>query len=124
MILLWAPLVLLLHFAVYASAIAALTLVPIFWFGLSGYLGLVFGVAAFIGLIVLASFVCAGISAGFRWVLLRSRKNRQKSDVDEAPEPVVEQRGPSFGEVLWQYAVATKRRICPIINFKNVEVQS
>jgi hypothetical protein len=124
-ILLWAPLVLLLHLVLYGGAIAALTIVPVYWFGLSGYLGLILGLVVFIFLCVLAGFASAGIGKSINYVVLRSRKSRQKSGTEEIPEPLTNEKiGPSFGEVLWEYAVATKRRICPIINFKNAEVQS
>jgi uncharacterized membrane protein len=122
-ILLWTPLVVVLHLALYAAALAALIALPIYWFGLSGYLGTVVGLVVFAALVVLVSFVVAGVGKGMAYVARQSRANRQKREAQAASKPAPEKKGPSFGEVLWQFAVATKRRVCPVLNFKTAEAR-
>ena len=111
-ILIYAPLILLFHAVVYAGALAIVTILPIYLFGLKGY-GL--GVGVLVGFYI---FVFLAISLGV-WL-----RNKQKSGSLTKKQAVVNS-DPSFVCVLGRWVVAKKRRICPLITFvkQDSEVQ-
>lgn len=116
--LIWSPLIVLLHLALYGLALSALVIVPLHFFGLVGsakFVGII--LSTFVALTALFFLIWAAVkltsvflrgSSSFALVL-RERKERA-----EAERAI---KGPSFGSMVWQYAVATKRRICPVITF-------
>lgn len=116
--LLWAPIVVLLNLAIYGLLLSAFVFVPLHFFGVTGSLS-IYGVilAIVAALFVLVLLIWGAVSLkdvvqdGTSHVahVLRERKERK------AAERAV--KGPSFGSLVWQSVVATKRRFCPTITF-------
>lgn len=131
-ILLWTPLVYGFHILVYGTAIAILTYWPIRLFGFNGYVATIIGIVTFVIVVVAVAFVLQGLVNAVAFIRDKQderaeERARQESDSDEdvpAPQPARVRQGPSFGEVLWNYLVAVKQKVCPIINFKQLETQS
>ena len=113
-ILLYAPLVFLAHLIFLAAALYVLILLPFQLFG-TGYwyaIGIIAALAAL-----------AGIAVWFhrRWEFVWSKKHEEKtSQPTPEPEPVKVKR-PGFFEVLWNYLIAVKQKICPTVNFYTQE---
>lgn len=108
-ILIYTPLILLIHAIVYASALATITLWPIHLFGLKGY-GLIVGrIAVLIVLIILVTNLVG-------W-LLDKRQARILAQGQEAKPTNANTAGPGFARVLGRWVVAKKRKICPLITF-------
>ena len=116
--LIWAPLVVALNLTVYGLVLGALIFVPLYYFGLTGSLT-IYGV-------ILALLASASVLVFLIWVAIRLtsvirdgsselayvlRKRKERKAAERAG------KGPSFGSLIWQYAVAVKRRVCPIITF-------
>ncbi|HEX5774856.1 MAG TPA: hypothetical protein VFY28_02755 [Candidatus Paceibacterota bacterium] len=129
-ILLWTPLVYALHILVYGTAIAILTYWPIRLFGFNGYIATIIGIVTFVVVVVGAAFALQGLVSLLAYIRSNQHERaveraKQESDKDvPAPQPAKVRHGPSFGEVLWSYLVAAKQKVCPIINFKQLETQS
>ncbi|MEK7566730.1 MAG: hypothetical protein AAB527_01170 [Patescibacteria group bacterium] len=105
-IFLYAPAVLLLHITLIVFALAVLIPFPISYFGGSGYL-------RWLGVIVLMAFIIRALKIFLRWFSnLPSRPRKMRK-----PEKPVEYAGPSFLELVWEWLVAQKKKICPIIRF-------
>jgi hypothetical protein len=119
-ILVWAPLVVVLHLLVYGSAIAVLTAWPIYLFGFSWYMAALLAIAIVVGAVwgtKRASRKAREWRRTHPITVLRPTFRRTKT-VEAAP------RGPGFFEVLWQYVVAVKSKVCPTITFaREQEVQ-
>lgn len=108
------PVVLLLHAAFAAVAVASLTALPIYLFGGITYGWTLTAIAVVIGTIW-------GVKVALQRAARRERtqvkfvehkqETRPAAEVTEAP------RGPGFFEVLWAYLVAAKKKICPSIAF-------
>ena len=118
--LLWGPLIIALHIAIYSAAIASVTYLPVYLFGFDGY-GWIIG--AIIGVVAVIWLINALDNAWKDWLRQR-RYDRQSAKVMAPTAPSetdymeeIGHKGPSFISVLWDYAVAIKQRICPIINF-------
>lgn len=97
-IVVWTPLVLVLHVAVYGAAVTVLAVAPIYLFGVGGY-----GKTLLVLAIVAATI--AGVVALIRWAESRPRK----------PEPM--QVGVSATDVVLEWLAAKKAKICPTITF-------
>ena len=107
------PLVLLLHAAFATAAVASLTSLPIYLFGGIAYGWTLTAIAVVVGTIW-------GVKVALRRAARRERtqvkfveRKREVQPTAEATEP----RGPGFFEVLWAYLVAAKKRVCPSITF-------
>lgn len=107
------PLVLLLHAAFAATAVASLTALPIYLFGGIAYGWTLAAIAVVIGTIW-------GVKVALRRAARRERTQvkfvERKREVQPATE-VTEPRGPGFFEILWAYLVAAKKKVCPSIAF-------
>ncbi len=103
------PLVLLLHTAFAAAAVVSLIALPIYLFGGIGY-----------GWTLAAIAVVIGTILGVRMTLRRAarRKRAQVRFIGGGREkrPAVTKE-PGFFEVLWVYLIAAKKKICPLITF-------
>jgi len=102
------PLVLLLHATFVTMAVASLIALPIYLFG-----GIVYGwtlaaIMAVIGTIW-------GVKVALRRVARRERKQHERKQ--PAAKVAKTPRGPGFFEVLWAYLVAAKKKICPSVAF-------
>jgi hypothetical protein len=128
-ILVWAPLIVLLNVSACGLVLAALIAAPIYLFGVTSYLAVIFGLIAIVCVGVGVSFVGFLIQLSVSYLKRRAREKRlskmlaegdstEKVEVPEVP------KGPTFGAVLWQYAVATKHRFCPNLTFKSQEMSS
>ncbi len=117
--LFWAPLVVAFHVALYGLVLAALVLTPLHYFGLIGA-AKIYGVILLAIAAVVLLFV--GIWGAHEVVVVVDRKLSEASAADQDRRSLAAaqktERGPGFFSILWQYAVAIKRRICPIITFK------
>lgn len=111
----YTPLVLLLHAAFAAAAVASLTALPIYFFG-----GIAYGWT--LATIVVVIGTIWGVKVALRrraaWrehthvkFVERKREARPETEATETP------RGPGFFEVLLAYLVAAKKKICPSIAF-------
>lgn len=120
--LLWAPLVVALHIALYGLAVAALVLTPLHYFGLIGAAKIYGVILLGVGALIL---VVAGIWGATELAVFVDRKVSETSATMKERQKLAAarkaERGPSFGSVLWQYVIAIKRRICPIITFKQTQ---
>ena len=117
--LIWAPLVVALNLAVYGLVLSALIFVPLYYFGLDGSLTIYGAILIFFTAVALLAFlfwVAVTLTSIIRdgsselAYVLRRRKERKAAERTT--------NGPSFGSLIWQYVVAVKRRVCPIITFK------
>lgn len=119
--LFWAPLVVAFHVALYGLALAALVVVPLHYFGLTGA-AVIYGVILLSAAAVFLLF--AGIWGANELVGVIDRKLSEASASGQEQRQLAAarkaERGPGFFSILWQYLVAVKRRICPIITFKQV----
>ncbi|TSC84869.1 MAG: hypothetical protein G01um101413_253 [Parcubacteria group bacterium Gr01-1014_13] len=112
-ILFSAPLVLLLNAIVYISALASLTVLPIYLFGFK-----IYGV----GLGAVVTLVLLIISGSY---LYNSWTDRKLKQVDKPKK--TDTANPSFVRVVWRFVQARKQKICPLVTFvkeNNKEVQS
>jgi hypothetical protein len=98
----WTPLVLLLHVLVYGALGAALTVVPMRVIGVGSYAAVVIGTVALV-------LVVVGLNELMDW-RRRRRWGRPSFDFKE-------ERGPSTVGIAWQWLVAQKRKVCPMISF-------
>lgn len=116
-ILIYAPLILLLHAIVYAGAIATITVWPIYLFGLKGY---ILGVSAVVGLVILVFLVINLV-----WLLLDRRKTRIAAQQQAAKPTNADAANPGFFHIVRQWVVAKKQKVCPLITFdeSNKEVR-
>lgn len=108
-IIIYAPLILLLHAIVYAGALAAITIWPIYLFGLKGY-GL--GMGALVALVALI----VGIVLLVMW-LNKTRKARTANQGQKIKQTAVNSIDPGFFRIMGRWVVAKKRKICPLITF-------
>ena len=113
-ILVYMPLVLLVHGALVVAAIASLTAVPIYLFGARGY-GWTVGVTIAVIGTVWGLALCARCIYHPKVGFTESRKALIQPEKTPLP--------PNFFDVLWAYIVSTKQRICPLIMF-NVPKES
>lgn len=104
--LVWAPLTLVLHVTLYASATIALTLAPIYFFGGSAY---AWGVGAIVTAILAIRLAV--------YLVNKMSQYRAKKRPPQKSAPKQEPTGPSFTEVLLEWCIAKKKKICPIITF-------
>ncbi len=102
-ILVWMPFVLLLHLCLVAAAIFAAIYWPIHLFGTRGYGTGLAGVAVIVFLVV-------GTVVGTKWFLKRRRAEPRVT------KAAVEKQ-PGFLSLVVTAAVASKKKICPIIRF-------
>ena len=107
--LIWAPFVLILHTIVYGAAIIALTAVPIHYFGGSGYAWIVSAVVLVIGIRLLRNYMIEREES--------QRSVRRQTRREEIPAVAEAPRGPSFFDILWEWLVAQKKKICPMVTF-------
>ena len=113
-ILIYAPLILLLHAIVYAGALTTITVLPIWLFGLKSY-ALVVGAILFLIILVIL------VTNLVMWLLDKRRAgiNAQEQAVKTTSADASD---PGFVRVLGKWVVAKKRKICPLITFvKNDE---
>lgn len=119
-IIVGAPIILLLHLAVYSAAITAVTFAPIYFYGWSGY-GLIL---EWVGSLV-AAFVAIKLLFGYLRKRARAREEARRHEPRAAkPAPKEEPlliRGPTFWEIVWTYIDATHDKLCPYIGFKQEE---
>lgn len=115
------PLVLLLHAAFVVAAVVSLTALPIYLFGSIAYGWTLAAIAAVI-VAILGVKRMLGLRALLR-AIEQERAQREKRFVEQEREErsVVTEapKGPSFFEVLWAYLVAGKKKICPSVTFLN-----
>lgn len=108
------PLVLLLHAAFATVAVASLTALPIYLFGGIAYGWTLAAIAVVIGTIW-------GVKVALRRAARRERTQvkfvERKQETRPAAEVTEASRGPGFFEVLWAYLVAAKKKICPSVAF-------
>ena len=120
--LIWAPLVLLLNLAVYGLLLLALVLVPLYYFGLSGSAkGYGIIIAAIIAIVLVVFLIWGAKQLTY---ILQERSDKLAEALQERRARKAAERaanGPGFGSMVWQYAVASKRRICPLITFNQHE---
>jgi len=121
--LVWAPLVVLLHLAIYGTAIAVLTIVPMRMLGWSGYRPILVAIGclllAFVGVVLILIFLAwlkdfigdQLYEADLRW------RDKGYSESSEA-KPARANRGPSFIQIWIAHLKAVKQGICPSISFK------
>ena len=99
-----APLILLLHLAVYGALLTALTAGPIYFFGAGRYV-------AVIGAFVLLVAAVTAVAASIAWLGDRQRERRYEF------RKTREDRGPSSLGIVWSWLVAQKQKVCPMISF-------
>ena len=110
------PLVLLLHLGLVVVAVISLTALPIYLFGGIAYGWILATTAMVVGIIW-------GVKTMRQHRLRRARDMASLIDyVEVEEEPVASQvdtalKGPGFFEVVWAYIVAAKKQVCPSINF-------
>lgn len=116
-IVLYTPLVLLLHAVVYGAALAALTIVPILIFGASGYFSTVIAITLLVLTVI-----------GVKQWRKHQQKGHQEAELRRpAPVAVTEviTASPRFFQILWEWIVAVEKKVCPMIRFaKRQEAQS
>ena len=117
-IVLYTPLILLLHAVVYGVALAALTIVPVLIFGASGYFSTVIAITLLVLIVI-----------GVKQWRKHQQKGYQETELNRSAriaavtEAIV--AGPRFFQVLWAWLVAAKKKVCPMIRFlKRQEAQS
>jgi len=108
-ILIYAPLVLVLHLALYGAAIGVVTVLPVYLFGWGSY-GKTLG------------FVAAGVFIWFvtQAILERRKITGQESIVAQSPKVVqASSAGPTFWQVVGEWLRAKKAKVCPLIAFND-----
>ncbi len=116
-IMVYMPAILLLHIALYGSAIVAITAMPIYLIGMVWYF-------AVVGAIVLIVGIVHAIKWYRRMRLRRAARNEARAQARPAPVATPQPAtSPGFGSIVWQWLAAQKQRVCPVINF-NVKEQA
>lgn len=115
--LVWCPLVLLLNVAVYGAGVAALTALPIYFWGGTGYAYVVGALAIVVGVIISLNALSRRLKEWERRHPPAPKPEKKK----EPPKVAVPAAptGPGFWQVVWQYIVASKQKVCPIITFNH-----
>ncbi len=106
--LVWAPIVLALHFVVFVLVLSAFILMPAYLFGW-GYGKAIGGITVLMALIY--AFDRMRISDYFEKEIFAFR-NRQISRAEHK-----EAKAPSFLKLLWLRVVSAKQKVCPTIRF-------
>jgi hypothetical protein len=114
-----APLVILLHIFVYGTAVVAVTYWPVKVFGAVGYL----------------STLLVGGSIALT-IFLRNKSRESKRKLEETRQRVMAQyteamvaeyvalpASPTFRSVAWEWILAQKKKVCPLITFTRQEAQ-
>ena len=111
------PLVLLLHVVFAGVLVASLTVLPVYLFGSIAYGWTLASTAVVVG-------TFWGVGVALRYAKHAARRKPAQVKVVElkheeklAPKAAEAPKGPSFFEVLWAYLVAAKKKICPLITF-------
>jgi len=105
MIMVYAPLILLFTAIVYAAGIASVTVLPIYFFGLKGY-GIILG-----AIVVLVLGICLAMMVYNSLTKKRLAKEQMAKPAD------TDATNPSFFRVVWQWLVAKKQKVCPLVTF-------
>ena len=119
-IMIYTPGIILLHLAIYGSAVAAITAIPVYLMGFMWY-----------SAAVVAAVVVAAIVYGIKWykrrqferLLLGAEDSPVSSGTSVASSKQVNSKL-GFGRLIWQWVVALKQHICQTINFAHTEEQS
>lgn len=114
--ILWAPVVLALHLALYGGGIAALTAVPIYFFGFWGY---AWGAGAIIAIVC----VVVALALLLDWESERRKKHPELVyEQQKKAEPTEKKPAdPSFFAIFWAWLTAKKQKVCPLITFTKSE---
>lgn len=118
-ILVYTPIIFLLHLVLYGGAVAAITYVPMSLMGLGWYFAVAIAIACLVGIIY-------AIKWYRRWQLNRPAKTQSRAEAQpvQAAAATPKPTSPSFGSLVWQFIVAQKRRVCPLINFSRTQEQT
>ena len=121
-ILLYVPLILLLHAVVIAAAVYSLTVLPIRLFGGWTYAWVVGGTIFVLLMLLVIKFI---INALIKRAESHPGEPEEQKKQEEPLAAVKEEaRGPSFFDVFWAYVDAVHEKICPMIVFKRTGVRS
>jgi hypothetical protein len=113
--LVWAPFVLLLHTIVYATFIAAVTIVPYRLFGTT-YLILAAGTMALAALIrYMPKHLRTAMGPATEKVAIGLHNARIR--IEEIHALHVASRQPGFLRLVYEWVLAKKRSVCPVIRF-------
>lgn len=114
-ILVYLPLILLIWLATLAATVYVAVITPIKLFGISDYLWTLGIIAAVTVGIVLVSIMISLVFDGFLMSLIRRRRVRRLERI-VAPEL-------NFLELMGQWLVAKKQKVCPQLEFVKREAQ-
>jgi hypothetical protein len=109
-ILLWAPLIILIHLFALTEILTLVVFGPIRFFGLTGYIAIIVAIGCLIGFYMGCIVLSTIISD--KW-----EQRQQKKYIQTAATP--RQSDPGFLRLIWDYIVAGKKKICPIIKLEN-----
>lgn len=120
-IFLYAPLILFGQLLFWAAAVAVLLVIPSYWFSFAGwakFLGiLAVCIALFIG-VIFAIYWAQG-KAGEWKAQLEEKKREKLYASDFQPQPA----SPTVWQMVKEWLVAQKKKICPLIKWNYEEVQ-
>ena len=129
-IFVWMPMIIALQLTFYAFAFYVLFYFPATHFG-----GTVTG--KFYGVVIAAVAAVLLVAKAKEWLdnewqrrlheqmmTTTDKSVTQKVQPTEAEQTPKKEGGPGFIEVVWTYLVASKRKICPIIEFSNMQKEA
>ncbi|MFC1595009.1 hypothetical protein ACFL3E_01115 [Patescibacteria group bacterium] len=111
----WMPMVIFLNLMFYTVSMTAVVALPIYLFGIAGYaktIGVIAGVMALFVIVILcvAGFSELGGWAKGKFVEIVEEKKRRRD-------------GTGFAEVVKQYVISKKMKICPPVEFRYSETE-
>jgi uncharacterized membrane protein len=109
-IVLYVPVVLLSHAIAFGLCLLAFVVAPIMMFGGRYY---AYGVGAIVAIVAVL------FGAVFFYEYVQNKKDAKREWNGQRVRRTPSAREPSFGKLLWDWAVAQKQKVCPMITFSN-----
>jgi hypothetical protein len=120
-IFLYVPLILFGQLLFWATAVAVLLIIPVYWFSFAGW-------AKFLGIVALCIAIFFGVVFLCMW--LSDKVKEWQQELEEAkreklyassPEPQPD--SPTVWQMVKEWVFAQKKKICPLIKWNYEEVQ-
>jgi len=120
-IFLYVPLILLAQLLFWAAAVAVLLVIPTYWFSFAGWAKFLGIVALIIALFFGFVFACMWLSDKVKEWRQEMKKAKIKKLYASCPQPQPD--SPTVWQMIKEWVLAQKKKICPLIRWNYEEVQ-